>query len=211
MKNIFVYTGRGAYYLKDMTRAFDAIGQSFSKIDESGILGGALKLADILLMPGGWPQKYSSNLGEAGFTAIRSFVETGGRYIGICAGAYLASKSFSIDGSFVKGLGIAEIEAVNETDKILPGKMRKIEIVNGLPLSKGCGKNIAMWYENGPMIKASEVDVVARFENGSAAIVSTGYGKGSVILFSPHPEGSISGGADPGKLGTLCLLRNAIQ
>jgi hypothetical protein len=37
------------------------------------------------------------------------------------------------------------------------------------------------------------------------------YGKGTVVVFSPHPEGSLEARVDPEELGTLRLLNNAIR
>ncbi len=44
----------------------------------------------LLIMPGGEDLYYAEKLNGAGNRAIRAFVEAGGRYLGICAGAYYA-------------------------------------------------------------------------------------------------------------------------
>jgi hypothetical protein len=41
-------------------------------------------------------------------------------------------------------------------------------------------------------------------------IVCSRYGQGKVIIFSPHPQGSLGRGVDPERLGTLKLLQNAV-
>jgi glutamine amidotransferase-like uncharacterized protein len=211
-KNIFVYSGKGSSFLDDITFALDRMEVGFSKIDERGVLRGKLDDCDVLIIPGGWPQKYSNNLGKSGFQKIRKFVKNGGKYIGICAGAYLASKKFELDDkeSF-KGLGISDVKVKMEVKKFLPGKLREIEFVSDSALTKGFAKQLKMWYENGPMMSARKEEVKAQFDKSSAAIVQSKYGKGSVILFSPHPEGSIDGGIDPEKTGTIDLLMNAIS
>jgi len=55
------------------------------------------------------------------------------------------------------------------------------------------------------------VEVLAVYKEGSAAIVCSTYGEGRVVIFSPHPEGSLEAGIDPAELGTLKLLENAIS
>jgi len=55
-----------------------------------------------------------------------------------------------------------------------------------------------------------EAKEVARYENGSSAIVTASLGKGKVVIFSPHPEGSITQGIKP-KAATLRLLKNSIE
>jgi glutamine amidotransferase-like uncharacterized protein len=70
---------------------------------------------------------------------------------------------------------------------------------------------VDIWYQNGPMMKAGEgVETLAVYEEGGAAIVCATYGEGKVIIFSPHPEGSLEGRVDPEKAGTLKLLENTI-
>ena len=206
-KNIFVYSGKGSSFLDDLTFALERMEINFSKIDERGVLNGRLDECDVLIVPGGWPQKYSKNLGNKGFEKIRNFVKKGGKYIGICAGAYLASKRFSLDEKSFPGLGIADIKARMEVKKFLPGKLREIELVSG---SSNTAKRMKIWFENGPKMTAKKSEIRANFENSGAAIVQSKYGKGSVLLFSPHPEGSIEGGIDPEKIGTIELLMSAI-
>jgi len=73
------------------------------------------------------------------------------------------------------------------------------------------GKEIDIWYKNGPMIEAGQdVETLAVYEEGFAALVYSTYGEGRAIIFSAHPEGSLEGRVDPGKLGTLRLLDNAV-
>jgi len=45
----------------------------------------------IQVMPGGRDRPYQASLGEEGARRIRQFVEQGGSYLGLCAGAYFAS------------------------------------------------------------------------------------------------------------------------
>ena len=44
----------------------------------------------------------------------------------------------------------------------------------------------------------------------SIAIICANYDQGRVVIFSPHPEGSLEGAVAPEKAGTLELLENAI-
>jgi len=45
----------------------------------------------LLVMPGGRDRPYQASLGDEGARRIRQFVEQGGSYLGLCAGAYFAS------------------------------------------------------------------------------------------------------------------------
>jgi len=52
---------------------------------------------------------------------------------------------------------------------------------------------------------------VAESEGVGGAVVRGRFGKGKVVLFSPHPEGSGELGVDGERLGSLVLLRNAMS
>ena len=47
-----------------------------------------------LIHPGGSASKQAKCLGEKGRAKVRSFIEDGGGYVGICAGAYLATSDY---------------------------------------------------------------------------------------------------------------------
>lgn len=53
---------------------------------------GVLADADVLLITGGEPRRLRGLIGGGGATAIRTFVREGGGYVGVCAGAVLATR-----------------------------------------------------------------------------------------------------------------------
>ena len=61
-----------------------------SEVTAEQVLAGALRDADVLYVPGGSVACQQRVLGSEGFTEIMSFVQRGGGYVGICAGALLA-------------------------------------------------------------------------------------------------------------------------
>jgi len=146
-----------------------------------------------------------SGLDKKGFEMIRKFVTNGGGYIGICAGAYLAAPRVEIPGK-PQGLGIIDIQNIRKKGI----GTRKIYLKEH-PITKGLKGELIIRYQNGPEILIKgEAKEVARYENGSSAIVTASYGKGKVVIFSPHPEGSITQGIKP-KPATLKLLKNSIE
>jgi len=207
-QKVAIYAGIGAALAKDVELALGKIKVTYQRIGESDIKRNKLKDYSILTIPGGYTQEYVRVLSGDGFKNIREFVRNGGTYIGICAGAYIATSRVEVPDHPI-GIGIIDIDNKRETDM----RIRSIEIVNpNHPIAKGCPSKINIWYQNGPMISpGNNVDVIAIYENNVAAIVVSTHGKGKVIIFSPHPEGSIEGKVDPEKLGTLKLLRNAID
>lgn len=68
-------------------------------LTKDSIASNCLSGYQVFMMPGGRDQPYVRDLGERLSRLIREFVECGGLYIGICAGAYFAGKSIS----FAKG------------------------------------------------------------------------------------------------------------
>jgi glutamine amidotransferase-like uncharacterized protein len=79
------------------------------------------------------------------------------------------------------------------------------------PVVRDFDGKVDIWYQNGPMMETGEgVETLAVYGEGSAAIVCATYSQGRVVIFSPHPEGSLEGGVDPEEAGTLKLLENAI-
>jgi len=73
---------------------FDLLGLEFAEVTDDDIRDGALGNYRCLVVPGGPDagESYYEGLGDRGFDAIRDFVRSGGRYIGVCAGAYLPLK-----------------------------------------------------------------------------------------------------------------------
>ena len=61
------------------------------------IRNGILKDMDVLVQGGGGAHAQSEELEAPGRDAIRDFVKNGGGYLGICAGAYLASSARDSD------------------------------------------------------------------------------------------------------------------
>lgn len=207
-KRICIYAGSGAVFVREVEEVLKKLNLSYYLIDENFIKSGKLmKYCTILIIPGGYTSTYVSSLGKEGFDKIREFVASGGGYIGICAGAYLAAKIVEVPGK-PEGLGIINITNVRKSGRGLVN----ITIVNpNHPLAKDCPKVMKIWYQNGPyIIPGKGVEVIAVYNEKYAAIVCSRYGKGTVVIFSPHPEGCLSEGADPVKLGTIKLLRNAI-
>jgi hypothetical protein len=61
---------------------------------------------DVVVVPGGSSSQYGEKLGPEGLTFIREFVRAGGGYVGICAGAFLATSGFNPEHS----LGLLDLE-----------------------------------------------------------------------------------------------------
>jgi glutamine amidotransferase-like uncharacterized protein len=166
------------------------------------IRGGVLKDFDVLIHGGGSASKQSETLGEKGRDEVKKFVKSGGGFIGICAGAYLASAQYKwslgvldaqvIDGAhWARGEGEVQLSLTSAGQKALQ------------PENQTC----IIHFENGPLLgpgkkeDIEDYEPLATFETemrkndappgimkGTTAIARGKFGKGRVVCFSPHPE-----------------------
>jgi glutamine amidotransferase-like uncharacterized protein len=133
---------------------------------------------------------------------VRRFVEKGGTYIGICAGAFLASSGSS------SNLGLLGVQTKSPLWRRGRANLT-VEITDdgdGL-LREADSRKCSILYANGPVWKFVERDDVPKptvlgwyraevAENGtpegimvdSPAIVRAPYGSGTAYAFSCHPE-----------------------
>ncbi|MEZ0276701.1 MAG: BPL-N domain-containing protein [Roseimicrobium sp.] len=167
----------------------------------SEIASGVLKDYDVVIFTGGSGSKQAAGLGEGGKAEVRKFVENGGGYVGICAGAYLACSGFDWS------LGVLDAKTVSNKWKRGIGDV-KIEVHSAAPAATGipAGEQTVR-YANGPIIKPAGRDDVPDYEAlatfrtelaehespkgvmvNSPAWARGTFGKGRVIVSSPHPE-----------------------
>jgi glutamine amidotransferase-like uncharacterized protein len=174
----------------------------YERVSPSDVRNGLLKNFDTLIIPGGSASAQAKSLQDEGLKAIRDYVREGGGYVGFCAGAYLAMgygpdkldmiAADLVDGEhWDRGKGMATVE-FNEIGKAILGDF---------------GSRIDIYYENGPILSPDDFSwlpklrVLATYQSeikdnkearsvmvGSPAVVSSNYGMGRVICFSPHPE-----------------------
>lgn len=168
---------------------------------------------DAVVFPGGSGSRQAESMGDAGRQAVKGFVEQGGGYLGICAGAYLGSSHYSWS------LGLLDA-AVFTGAREIPGKGRKQMWYRGAPaqvrmelaspgrsLFPDIPESFEVRYHNGPILSPGHVEgledyeVLAWFRSenvlyepqrgtmvNTPAIVRGRLGPGRVIAISPHPE-----------------------
>ncbi len=78
------------------------LGADFELLTAADIRLGRLEDYGVVFVPGGWASDKMGALGQKGAARIRSFVEEGGAYLGVCGGAGLALTHAS-------GLGLAPL------------------------------------------------------------------------------------------------------
>lgn len=166
--------------------------------DAADILNGRLD-QDIIffVMPGGADLYYCEKLNGAGNARIRAYVEQGGTYFGICAGAYYACRRIewaknegehSICGDrelgFFKGTAIGPVYDLIES---FSGNWNSVVTLtaNGIPYPA--------FYAGGPVFVPdgdSDHTILATYNvpNASLALVETSVGKGRALLSACHIE-----------------------
>ncbi|MFW9912761.1 MAG: BPL-N domain-containing protein [Candidatus Thorarchaeota archaeon] len=153
---------------------------------------------DIIAVPGGWAWAYFQDLTNSGIVKIRNFVENGGAFFGVCAGAYFACDNIRWEGENIgyfldlyPNLGIGPIEEI----AAWPGhNMTMINLnkeVTGPDLSGEPDSHTVMYY-GGPYFETAGTDgvsVIATYDvNDEPAIISYEYGQGRIVLSGPHVE-----------------------
>jgi len=171
------------------------------RIGVEQITSGSLIGKDVVIFSGGSGGRQGRGLGEAGRNRVREFVAAGGGYVGICAGAYLASADYEwslnlldarvLDRShWARGFGNVELTVAPDAVELLK-----------LPASATC------YYHQGPLLApAGKKDIPdyrewAKFATevrkkgvpggvmpGTTAIAAGEFGAGRVLAISPHPD-----------------------
>ena len=166
------------------------------------------KSFDLVIFPGGSGTGQANALGAAGQATVKAFVHGGGGYIGTCGGAFLGMKHLGLYGepppptveAWARGHGPVSVEFT-------------LKGVSSLQLPSsvyGDDKNVTIEYWQGPIVAAADlakyspqVNVLSFFRTeihnehtnettgnmvNTPAMTSAMYGKGRVVLNSPHPE-----------------------
>ena len=192
--------GRGIPALDKLLRDDPAV--RLERVGPAEILAGALAQFDVLICPGGSASGQAKAITRPGREAVRRFVGNGGGYLGICAGAYLAASNYSwslaiLDADVIdrahwkRGTGVVPVEQTAEGHRVLGRRPDPFEVR----------------YANGPLFAAAErpdvpdYRVLARFRGeiakngaprgvmvGTPALLAGRWGKGRVLVSSPHPE-----------------------
>lgn len=152
----------------------------------------------LLIMPGGRDRPYHAALQGKGNRKIRSFVENGGTYLGICAGAYYASARIEFDKdfpleiceerelAFFRGTAVGPAYGKGTFDYMSRSGVRAARLSTPL--------NSFHAYYNGGCTFAGDLSgcrILARFADlpgEPPAILECRVGKGKAILSGVHLE-----------------------
>jgi N-formylglutamate amidohydrolase/glutamine amidotransferase-like uncharacterized protein len=202
--SVGVYLDKGAGpSANNLLRALSKCDQvTVTRLTAEQIRSDGLAGLDVLMHPGGSGGEQGRNLDEPGREKIRGFVREGGGFIGICAGAYLATAHYPwslnlLDAKVVdtkhwnRGIGTVDIELTPAGRKILrtTNQLLPIHYAQG-PLLAPANRPEIEDYEELANFK-TEIAKNGAPEGvmiGTTAIARGRFGQGRVICFSPHPE-----------------------
>lgn len=155
------------------------------------------KDADAVIFPGGYSYNYQLAITLDAVDELRNYVSNGGAYIGICAGAYFASKTVEWEGgSYPYELALFDGTATGSLNYIAPWpeyKMTQLTLNKDNPINSDSDNSLSVLYYGGPILTPNtgvEVNTVATWDdaNNTAAIINFEYDDGRVLLLGPHLE-----------------------
>ena len=142
-----------------------------------------LRAADLYVQPGGDGslEEAFAALGPAA-ADIREYVDSGGRYLGLCMGGYLAGSEPGFE--------------------LLPGDSNQFITSEGASVTDvadtivevaWAGEPRFLYFQDGPLFVLADdgaggEEVLARYGNGEIAALVAPYGSGAVAVSGPHPE-----------------------
>ncbi len=181
---------------------------SCHRVSAAAIRAGALRQFDVVAFPGGTGSGKAKALTGRGLREVREFVRRGGGYLGICAGAYLATSHYSWSLGILDAKVLDSAHWARGTGTVRMGLTRE-----GMGLFQTERRTVAVRYAQGPLLAPAgnddipDFEVLARYETeiakngvpkgvmvGTPAIVRGLFGKGRVVVASPHPESSKDAG-----------------
>lgn len=115
-------------------------------------------------------------------STLKTYLRQGGRYLGICGGAYLASLGWPEEDRFVEGLALVPAQS-DGYDQDFEAKIYPVTWL---------GETRQMYYQAGPSFALAEspesVARLAYFEDRQLAALMSTFGAGKVAVSGPHPE-----------------------
>lgn len=192
-------TGKGVPRVTEILQ--QAGGYVITVFKAEDLTRGALENKDVVIFTGGSGSKEGTAIGESGREAVKKFVEKGGGYLGICAGAYLACSKFpwslglldaqTVSQKWRRGVGDVQLEitpAGRQLSTLSAGK-RDVHYANG-PIIKPAGRSDLTPYEPLALFRTelAENGAPAGAMVNTPAIVRGRFGQGRIVISSPHPE-----------------------
>ncbi len=200
---LFVGEGSSTKGIEGFIKNLSSIKEiNITKLTPKDIIDNDLSIFNILVFTGGSGSKQAMSLSEDGLTKVKNYINAGGKYLGICAGAYLATTGFDWS------LSIINVETVSQVEWERGKGLVKVTLTDeGRELFPSFPSSFEIEYANGPILKKSNIDSLGNYtvlalyaseisQNGvtagimenTPAFLMSSYGKGKVFIIGPHFE-----------------------
>jgi glutamine amidotransferase-like uncharacterized protein len=177
------------------------------RITSPDIANGILEGLDVVVFPGGSGSRQANSLGVQGRRKVTEFINNGGGFLGLCAGAYLGTDHPGYDWClhladarvldrehYARGEGLVEVKLTEKGKRFLSeldGKSAFFSYYHDGPMLAPGGNPQIQDYETLAVFQSDvhmENDAPSGIMPGSTFLLQAQKGKGKVILCAGHPE-----------------------
>jgi glutamine amidotransferase-like uncharacterized protein len=176
---LFDGTGASPGDVAAVEAVLDASHLDYSTVSSSDLNempGTQMQRYRLLIVPGGNFIDIGNSLTSDTATNVRNAVGSGVNYLGLCAGAFLAGNSPYNGLNLTSGVRFGFYSAESRG-------IRKAAVA----IESAGGPTLDQYWEDGPQL-AGWGAVVAKYPDGTPAVVEGTFGRGRVILTGVHPE-----------------------
>ena len=209
-KKVLIYQDYGCSDLSNLEKSlqeyFKPRGIAVEFTDASAIIkdNALTEKVSLFVMPGGAATPYLQKLKILGNEKIRDYIMNGGRYLGICAGAYYACNQVEFETDIEQLAIVRNSELLNLIDVAAIGTLHKELSIRPYMKNEASSAVVRLnWhndneiyyahYHGGPKFVSDnqQFEVLASYtdiEKTPPAIIAKDYGKGRVVLSGVHFE-----------------------
>lgn len=184
-------------------RTLQANGMRTRRLTRTELNATGVPAAAVLVFGGGYAYPgYTHGITPAGKAAIRRAVRSGTAFVGICAGAWIACRTVVYDGvsygretgydlALLDAAGYGPVPTLARFPSSAPALVRV-----AASAATGAGSVRRIQYGGGPYFQKlpANTSVLATYEvpgseaHARPAVIALKYGRGTVVLWGPHPE-----------------------
>lgn len=201
------------------TELFDISGLKYEFVESEQILAGQIKQYAAIFFPGGFGYFFNATMARR----IKGYVRAGGGLFGFCSGAFFPLKNYLglCDSTYVyfREQGFADV-LLNPRDPLALGmKGSQRPVCYALYPKPTFLRNYTLRMKikrcNGPLLVRRGRDIAPAYFDSTekySPIIRADYGKGRVVLVSPHPDNSMAeilkATGEDNLIDTLKLFKN---
>ena len=141
----------------------------------------------VLVLPGGSSARQSAALGTEGRAAVRAFVASGGGYVGICAGAFLAASHYEPG----RSLALVRAAVVENGAAAAGQKARWLRGKAHVPVRLSATGAALLWREERPVAAVAAAGSAAAAAPGAEDEVVVGGGGGEMVAVLRYCNGPL--------------------